>query len=464
MSEVSLDEKILSLIINDKKCAMEVSNSINHRYFSPNLQWLFEALMHFYKDPVLKTVPTRDMLKEYVGDHPNSESHLDIYDKVRSLVSDAAEFPWLLQKLQFRYNNKVQKDVAEKLSGILTAKPGNKERVEEVNKVLKQSIVEIDSIARRRSYKEGSLQGSADERLKKYNYVKDHPESARGILTGFSAFDRITNGLHPGEFLIIAGDTGTGKSVLMHNMAVNAYLGNNKPLEIDPSKCDDSGKHVLYFSLEMPKESMERRIDACIAGIYANHIRDGLLSDDDEKKYFKALEFQKKYSKSIYIVDMPKGVTTREIELKYIEVCDTLFKPDLVVIDYLGIMSANDSEGQNQDWMNLGIISAELHEFSRIYEISTITGSQVNRTKDGVEQYGTKRIARSSMVPNNANIVLQIACREDEDLRTDMVIYMVKCRDGEKAAFTLSKNFGHMRVVDIVNESMVDEESEEDVL
>ena len=81
------------------------------------------------------------------------------------------------------------------------------------------------------------------------------------------------------------------------------------------------------------------------------------------------------------IVDMPKGATTREIELKYLEICETSFKPDLVIIDYLGIMSSNDTA--SSDWMDLGVISAELHEFSRVYEVATITGSQVNRTKDG---------------------------------------------------------------------------------
>jgi replicative DNA helicase len=151
---------------------------------------------------------------------------------------------------------------------------------------------------------------------------------------------------------------------------------------------------------------------------------------------------------------MPKGATTREIELKYLEICETKFKPDLVIIDYIGIMSPN--EPGDSDWLALGKIAADLHEFSRLYEIPTITGSQVNRPKEqagGKIDYSTNRVARSDMITNNANIIVQIACRDDEYIRTDMPIYIVKMRDGEKGSFTLSKDFGRMKVVDMVDES-----------
>lgn len=457
---MTLDRKILSLALNDKKYAMELSEATTHSYYDPRLQWLFVAIMHYFKDPNIKAVPTRNMIAEYVG-KDGAGKHLELFDSIKGTKVDPGEFNWMLEKLRLRYNDKVQRDTKNKIDELISKTSPNKERIDEINALIKQSIVEIDSIRKHSTYREGSLSDSATERAKKYEYVEANPEVARGILTGFSTFDRITNGLHAGEFVIVAGDTGTGKSILMHNIAVNAYLGKNKPFG-GPEDWDDSGKNVLFFSLEMPKETMERRIDACMAEIYSNHIRDGLLNKDDKQKYLKILKFQKNYTKNFHIVDMPKGATSREIELKYLEVCETKFKPDLVVVDYLGIMTANDVVGA--DWQDLGIISAELHEFSRVYEISVLTGSQVNRTKDGAERYDTSRIARSSMIPNNANIVIQIGCRADEYLRTDMPIYIVKMRDGERDQFTLSKDFAKMKVIDLVDTTYADGDEDDGII
>lgn len=454
--KIPLDKKILSLALNDKKYAMELVQETTHSYYNSDMQWLFVALKHYFNDPNIKSIPTRDMIKEYVGTN-NPNKHLTLFDEVKGANSDPNEFNWMLEKLRFRYNDKVQRNTRDKIDEFITKTSPSKERVEEINKLMKKSIVEIDSIRKRSAYREGSLRDSAIERAKRYEYIETHPEAAQGILMGFSTFDRITNGLHAGEFMIVAGSTGTGKSILMMNMAINAYLGKNT-IDTLMDQYDDSGKNVLFFSLEMPKDIIERRIDACISGVYSNHIRDGLLSEEDKGRYLNGLKFQKKYAKNFHIVDMPKGATTREIELKYLEVCETMFKPDLVIVDYLGIMRPNDSSGS--DWHDLGVISAELHEFSRTYEIGVITGSQVNRTKDGVERYDTSRIARSDMITTNANIIIQIGCRSDEYLRTDMPIFVIKMRDGEIDQFTLSKSFAKMKVVDLVDDTFSDDEDD----
>ena len=241
----------------------------------------------------------------------------------------------------------------------------------------------------------------------------------------------------------------TGKSIIMHNIGVNAYLGPNNPFIPLERVAQNSGYNVLYFSLEMPKESIERRIDSCMGELYYKQIRDGALSIEDKKKYYRLLKFQEQYSKRFHIVDIPSGATTREIELKFVEIRDNQFKPDLVIVDYMGIMSSNNPEGKS-DWEMLGEITKELHEFARVYEVPVITGSQVNRPKEaGKQEYSTNRIARSGMATTNANIIVQIGCRgDDEYLRSDMPMFITKMRDGEKGAFTLSKNFAKMKVID----------------
>jgi len=136
----------------------------------------------------------------------------------------------------------------------------------------------------------------------------------------------------------------------------------------------------------------------------------------------------------------------------------------LTVADYLGIMKPNVQ--QPSDWQNLGFTSEELHEYARAFHIPTLTGVQLNRPKDPNNQtHSTDRVARSDMIPSNANIILQIGCRgDDEHMRIDMPIYFIKNRDGEKTSFTLIKNFACMQVKDMVDESFTDGDDDDDDL
>lgn len=459
-SKVSLDKKILAYALRDKILAMELHNaSIDSSFLSPECRWLYSKSMEHFNNPKYRDVPTRDIISEYIVDADPEEASgiLELFDEVTSLNLDQKEFTWYVDKLKTRKNEQLQKSLVKEAHSII--KSGEKESLDKVNRLMRETVVNIDSLYKRETYEEGSLRDSAKQRADYYKQLEANPEIAQGILTGLTEFDRITNGLHPGEFMIVAGATGTGKSIVMHNIGVNAYLNGNDPL-LGAENAMRKGYNVLYFSLEMPLNNLARRVDSCMARIPYNEIRDGMLSPESKRDYFKALKFQLEYPYNFHIVDMPKGATTREIELKYLELSETQFKPDLVIVDYLGIMSPNE-EGDS-DWLALGKISADLHEFARTYSIPVITGSQVNRPKDPTkQQYSTDRLARSDMVTNNANIIIQIGCRDDEYARTDMPIYIVKMRDGQKGSFILSKDFSKMKVIDMVDESYAGDDDDD---
>jgi len=458
--EITLDQKIIAYALKDKTIAMELStSSITEEYFAPQYRWLYKTIMEHFENPKYKSIPTRDIIAEYASklDTDLDDDVVGLYDQIAATEIDNREFTWILDKFRVRYNKILHKSLIKDSRDII--KSGQEDALDKVNRLVREAVVDIDSIYKRETYEEGSLSESAQTREDYYRELEANPDMARGILTGFTEFDRITNGLHPGELMIVAGATGTGKSVVMHNIGVNAYLNRNDPFQ-GVAAALNKGHNVLYFSLEMPKSSMERRIDSCMGGLIYNYIRDGKLSEEEKDKYFEVLKFQMEYPYNFHIVDMPKGATTREIELKFVELCETKFKPDLVIIDYIGIMAPN--EPGDSDWLALGKIAADLHEFARVYNIPVITGSQVNRPKDPNKQhYSTDRLARSDMVTNNANIIIQIGCRDDEYARADMPIYIIKMRDGEKGSFVLSKDFPRMKLIDMVDETFAGDDDDD---
>lgn len=472
-ANLSLDRTILSYALHNKQHAMELSNTITHEYFHTDMQWLFKAIMDYFNNPKFKELPTLGVVEEYLKKNYSQESFInsgkELFKEISELDANPSEFKWNVEKLKVRYNDQVQRVCAANITKLIREGSESNENVDKINDIIKSTVVTIDSIHKTQAYKEGSLAQSAKIRVQKYREVEAHPEIAQGIFSGFSELDRITNGMHPGELLIVGGPTSSGKSVVMMNMAINAYMGKQNPMELPPApdQCI-RGHNVLYFSLEMPLDNQERRIDACIAQVPYNDIRDGKLSKEDKEKYFKGLRFQDRYHKQFYIVDMPRGVTVREIELKYLEMREAYgISFDLVVVDYIGIMKSSkshDSAKQDADWLELGHIAEELHEFARVYGIPVITATQVNRSKDpNKQQYSTDRVARSDMIPQNANIILQIGSRgDDEHTRLDMPVYITKMRDGEKGSFTLVKEFAKMRVVDMVDATFTTTSGDDD--
>jgi replicative DNA helicase len=208
----------------------------------------------------------------------------------------------------------------------------------------------------------------------------------------------------------------------------------------------EDGANVMYFTIEMPFNPLRRRVDSCLAGVPLYGLRDGRLTEAEERQYEACLKFQENYSKEFYIVDIPRGCTVSQIEAKYMEMLYE-FQPQLIVVDYISLMKLDNDE--SQDWLNVGHLAEMLHEFARTYEVPCITPVQLNRPKQGVRELPDQhRVGRSIMVTQNCNILLNIDTRPDENTQQNMVINIAKMRDGEKGSFTLHKRLDMMRVTD----------------
>jgi replicative DNA helicase len=256
-----LDKTVLAYALKDKKFTMELTNSVTFEYFKTDFQPIFKAVREHFTDARFKEIPTENVFREYIDTNyaePEFRTKMmGLYTEIKSSETNEAEFSWHLEKLKARYNDQLQRTCASKMVQFLKSEPDPIKRVEEINQIVKETVVNIDAIYKQEAYKEGSLDESAKERFEKYKEIEANPELAKGILTGFAEFDRITAGLHPGEVMIVAGATGTGKSVVMHNIGVNAYLNGNNPL-LAAEHAVKKGYNILYFSLEMPKETIER--------------------------------------------------------------------------------------------------------------------------------------------------------------------------------------------------------------
>ena len=216
----------------------------------------------------------------------------------------------------------------------------------------------------------------------------------------------------------------------------------------------------------MSKKQLEQRLDANISKIPHRGVMRGRLSSEEKARWLKSLEFQRGYEKIFYILDMPRGSTMGEIEAKFESILG-IFKPDAIFVDYLQLMKPIAGSA-GSDWLDVGKVSEEMHEFCRKKDIPVITAAQrkaATKKTNGKHEdnVSLEDFGRSKMIGDNAAIAFIIGNREDERLREDMQIHIVKNRDGAKGTVSLRKVFAQSRIEDFPDD-WIEEAGEENEL
>jgi replicative DNA helicase len=436
-----LDAKIINWMMQSSIRVNEVYRELEYdllrSVFFPKYKSVLDVLHTYYSRH--KIPPSYDVLKTLL-DREGDDS--DIADFIENKDCAANEIGFYIDEIKERYNKFLIENISEKASEI-----EEDESVIDFNEELKKFLSKTERLYRRDVFSEGDITDSTKDRVGQYKYTAENPDQIMGFLSGYQELDDYTWGIKNSEMLVIGGASSSGKSLLMMNMAVNAWLGSNIPSENVTGH--DDGKNILFISLEMSKKQLEQRVDAAVSNIKHRSLVRGQLTGAEESRWLKCLKFQEKFNKKFYTLDMPRGTTMGEIEAKYESILG-VFKPDAVFIDYLQLMKPTIGRS-NTDWLDVGKVSEELHEFCRKKDLPVVTAAQrkaAQKKSSGkrVDDVNLEDLGRSKMIGDNAAIVLIIGNREDEDLREDMEIHIVKNRDGAKGKVSLKKVFDRSRI------------------
>src|SRR6185437_14504134 len=145
-----------------------------------------------------------------------------------------------------------------------------------------------------------------------------------GLATHYTEFDKMTSGLQASDLIIIAARPSMGKTAWAINIAENAAVR--------------SGKIVAIFSLEMSKESLLRRMLASQALVSMQKIQTGFIPKADRGKLMEALE---RLAESKIFIDDTPAIALSEMRAKARRLQRQQGGLDLIVIDYLQLMSAS---------------------------------------------------------------------------------------------------------------------------
>ena len=210
-------------------------------------------------------------------------------------------------------------------------------------------------------------------------------DSVKPIATGIGDLDRVITGLNRSDLILLAARPGMGKTSFALNIARNVSVIGKKT--------------VAFFSLEMTKEQLASRLLSSEALVGGTKLRTGRLSPDEWERLIGAGDILK--NAPMYLDDTP-GITVPEMKSKL----RRLKKIDLVVIDYLQLMSTGRRDGNRVQ--EISELTRNLKILAKEINVPVICLSQLSRASEQRQDHRPQLsdLRDSGSIEQDAYIVL----------------------------------------------------------
>lgn len=182
-----------------------------------------------------------------------------------------------------------------------------------------------------------------------------------GVPTNFSELDNVTQGLQPGELIILAARPSVGKTSLALNVARNASVLGKKP--------------VAVFSLEMSKESLVQRLLCSEAHVDSFLLKTGQADAAAFSRIAQAMD--RLTQAELWIDDTPalsiQAMRSRARRMK------AQHNIALIIVDYLQLMHGGRQESRVQE---VSDISSGLKSIAKELSLPIVALSQLSRESE----------------------------------------------------------------------------------
>jgi len=449
MNTVKLERKFLSAIINtDIMHKLLTDERINENLFSEIINKnIFNFLMKFYNKANL--IPNCDLFLSYVKNRIKSVNNKkmkleDLYEKyeilIRKLYEDEIDSEEVIHIIDELYENYKLRTIQKFVVNLYdTIDNGEIDLAyENVDKfVAKQFIInnECDYI----NYFENQLERAKE--IRKDHSVDYIPINLSGYNpTNYFNGDKVDfnlflqGGFYNGELIIFIGDSGSGKSLTLMEVAYGASL---------------NGKNVFFATIEMSHKKQALRLDSRISGVPFTKFRTGTITKKEMQRWVNRVNKYRFTNNigNVFIYEFPKGCTVIDIErkMKEIEIKRKL-KIDILVVDYLNDMKTVGSSSfiDDKDWKTQGSVSWDLKGLASQRKIPVVTASQskpgaidgkviVKDNKVYFRRMKWDSSAFSKLPSYHATLIISILSSKfiDNGIADMLNFQVIKARDGE---------------------------------
>jgi replicative DNA helicase len=306
----------------------------------------------------------------------------------------------------------------------------------EVDAVVDRAQAEVYAVTERRASEDylplsEIMEGTVDE----IEAIASHGGAMSGVPTGIEDLDRLTNGLHAGQLVVVAARPAIGKSTLGLDLARSASVKN--------------GLTSVIFSLEMGRNEITMRLLSAEARVPLHHMRSGSMSEDDWQRLARRMG---EVNDAPLFVDDSPNMSMMEIRAK----CRRLKQRNdlrLVIIDYLQLMSSGKRVESRQQ--EVSEFSRSLKLLAKELEVPVVAISQLNR---GAESRTDKKpmlsdLRESGAIEQDADVVILLhredAYEKESPRAGEADLIVAKHRNGPTSTVTVAFQGHYSRFVDM---------------
>ena len=398
----SAEHLLLSKVIQENEIVPVIESGIKSQHFSKHWENVWQWVLNYWRE--YNAVPSeRAFAQEYA----------DVQ------LADASREPFssLIDEMLMSYKH------AKLVETLAIAVPAlNSNNTDTALQLLTAGIQTASAdVSRLRDF---DLIQNWDQRVKRYEMMRDTPNAIRGIPTGFAGLDRITSGLRPQQLVTFVGEAKKGKSLITLIMANAVH---------------NHGKVPLYISFEMSVEEQSARYDALVAHISHTKIMRGDLTRQEVEHIRKTISIRKNMHPFIMSEDVSSLTTVSAIAGKLQQ-----HKPDVLFVDCVYLMDDENGEpkGSPQALTN---ITRSLKRLAQRYDVPIIGTTQVLGWKLGnrkSRQITADSIGYTSSFAQDSDLVVGV--ESDPDIDDQAILRVVLARTAPKGEVRIKWDWANM--------------------
>lgn len=361
-NNLEAEESVLGACFLSKYALQKATESLlPESFYSEKNAKIFTAMMDLAeeKTPIDLTTITSHLKKK---NELNEVGGVEYLTEILNFVPTASNVDYYIQNVE---ETAILRRLIETANDIATE---GYRTDETVNEILDSSEKKILSIVKNR--KSSEFRSIKDVLLKTQSDLErlsENKSEITGLATGWYDLDRLTTGLHPNEFIIIAARPAMGKTAFALNLATHAAMTQDKS--------------VAVFNLEMSAEQLAMRILSSLGQLEGFKLRTGNLMNNDWKRINEAVS---QLSNTNLVIDDTPGITIGEIRAKCRRLASSEKGLSLVIIDYLQLISGGKNYGANRQ-QEVSDISRSLKTLAMELNVPIIALSQLSRSVEGRE-------------------------------------------------------------------------------
>ena len=383
---IDLEEGVLGALMLEKEALVSVVDVLRpESFYKESHQEIYRSILHLFNaaEPIDMLTVVNQLRKdgklgEVGGSYYVSYLTTRISSSANIEFHARAILEYAIRRKLITASNMVQKQAYDATMDVFTVL----DRAE-------QSIFEISDGYVRKGYLE--MRSLLVEAFDSLAQRRSRADGLTGIPTGFTALDRITSGWQKLDLIIIAARPGMGKTAFVLSALRNAAIDHHIP--------------VAIFSLEMGSLQLANRLISAEAELASEKIKQGKLMDHEWEQLLHKTALLS--NAPIYVDDTP-ALSVFELRTK----CRRLkakHNVQLIVIDYLQLMSGDPSKGAGNREQEIASISRTLKSIAKELDIAIIALSQLSRaveTRGGSKRPQLSDLRESGSIEQDADLVL----------------------------------------------------------